>query len=83
MMCVIALRPAVFECRDSLYERRISSTCCSGMSVPLSGAAIAAGSAAELIFFCVCAIALRLEQAEYTVGSATVQVALEFCKLLI
>lgn len=74
----------MFECRDSLYERCISSACCSGMSVPLSGAAIAAGSAAELIFFlCVCAIALRLEQAKYTVGSATVQVALEFCKLLI
>lgn len=39
--CVCVLR---------LYECCISSACCSGMSVPLSGAAIAAGSAAEVAF---------------------------------
>lgn len=39
------------------------------MSMPLSGAAIAAGSAAEVaFFFFFCVIALRLEQAKYTVG---------------
>lgn len=34
------------------------------------------------LFFFFCAIALRLEQVKYTVGSATVPVALEFWKEL-
>lgn len=56
------------------------------MSVPLSGAAVAAGTAAEVasVFFFLffCAIALRLERAKYTVGWTTGHVAVEFCKEL-
>lgn len=37
-------------CRDPLYECCIFSAC-SGMSVPLSGAAVAAGTAAEVASF--------------------------------